>query len=39
LLGEGGTAGTLNGLRVTNAFDAFLRRTNDRSRGAMDERA
>jgi RHS repeat-associated protein len=28
LLSEAGTAGTLNGLRVTNAFDAFLRRTN-----------
>lgn len=28
LLSESGTAGTLNGLRVTNAFDGFLRRTN-----------
>ena len=28
LLSEAGTAGTLNGLRVTNAFDAYLRRTN-----------
>jgi RHS repeat-associated protein len=28
LLSEAGTAGSLNGLRVTNAFDAFLRRTN-----------
>jgi RHS repeat-associated protein len=28
LLSEAGTAGTLNGLRVTNAFDGFLRRTN-----------
>jgi RHS repeat-associated protein len=27
LLSEAGTAGTVNGLRVTNAFDAFLRRT------------
>lgn len=28
LLSEAGTAGTLNGLRVTNVFDEFLRRTN-----------
>jgi RHS repeat-associated protein len=27
LLSEAGAAGTLNGLRVTNAFDAYLRRT------------
>jgi YD repeat-containing protein len=27
LLSETGTAGTVNGLRVTNAFDAYLRRT------------
>lgn len=28
LISEVGIAGTLNGLRVTNAFDAYLRRTN-----------
>ncbi|HEX5218407.1 MAG TPA: hypothetical protein VFZ59_02480, partial [Verrucomicrobiae bacterium] len=28
LLSEAGTGGTLNGLRMTNSFDQFLRRTN-----------
>ncbi len=28
LISEVGIAGTLNGLRVTNAFDEYLRRTN-----------